>query len=293
MRSLHEDGGTNDADGRSASDMARLGQEPDRNDNLETRRQKLIRSTGSRNGRVSIHAINRIKRRSSENQRLLRRLNSDPARILQRGQSSVPTKTQRTAKSKHLLEAGCASFFEAFHLFKKKMPLVTSMVEEPQSRLHRCKSEIPSRRVDKNYKKYHTSFLSKKNLKNEQLSVLVGRSISSAIEDAEEASQLHSGNWDDISKADEWRKESHPNNNNTILSSTVRDFKKLIGVGRNKDTTLLVNYAPKLFHAIRSSQGIRTNSYVFSMCHKKLKPKIFGASASGSYFSKPMINDTF
>ena len=59
--------------------------------------------------------------------------------------------------------------------------------------------------------------LSKKNLKNEQLSVLVGRSISSAIEDAEEASQLHSGNWDSIPKADEWRKESHPNGVNTIL----------------------------------------------------------------------------
>ena len=127
-------------------------------------------------------------------------------------------------------------------------------------------------------------------MKNEQLSVLVGRSISSAIEDAEEFSLLHSGNWDSISKADEWLKESYPNNNNTILSSTVRDFKKFIGVGTNKDSTLLVNYAPKLFHAIRSSQGIRTNSYVFSMCHKKLKPKIFGASASGSYFFETYDN---
>ena len=40
MRSLHEDGGTNDADGRSASDMAKLGQEPDKNDGLETIQEK-------------------------------------------------------------------------------------------------------------------------------------------------------------------------------------------------------------------------------------------------------------
>ena len=44
--------------------------------------EALVKSTGSKHGRRSVHVINRIKRSSSENQRLLRRTNTEPSPIL-------------------------------------------------------------------------------------------------------------------------------------------------------------------------------------------------------------------
>ena len=120
MRSLHEDGRTNDADGRSASDMAKLGQEPDKNDSLETIQEKLVRSTGSRNGRVSIRAINRIKRSSSENQRLLRRLNSDPGKSPSKRTEFGADEDAANRQKLSIPGSGLRKFFEAFHLLKKK-----------------------------------------------------------------------------------------------------------------------------------------------------------------------------
>ena len=129
LQSVHEDGGANDADGRPASDMARLRVELDKNNNFEHPQAELIRSTGSRQGRVNVNDLGRIKRSSSENHRFLRRLNSDPGKnSLKRTELGTD---EDAANRQELASPGSSlrKFFEAFHLLKRKMPLLRSMVE--------------------------------------------------------------------------------------------------------------------------------------------------------------------
>ena len=265
--------------------------------------EALVKSTGSKHGRRSVHVINRIKRSSSENQRLLRRTNTAPNPILTKHNNKRSNNNNLNNYKKNPL----LQFMPEFSMsMKRKSGNESSRnktvenhnqqeEERSMSRIHRCASEIPTRRVQKNTynnsKKYHQSFISKKKLKNEQLRVKIGRAISTAIETAEEEyhNNIQSNNTSSrksiVGKKDEWNKEISPENNNNIISSTVRNLRNFFsGSNKKKKSTLLVNYAPKLFHAIRSYQGIRTSSYVFSMCNKPLKPKVFGASASGSFF---------
>eukprot|EP00943_MAST-04B_sp_MAST-4B-sp1_P006378 g6378.t1 len=259
----------------------------------ERRSLKLIRSTGSDKGRTSVAAIRRIKRSSSENSRLLRRVLSDPTPRLENTNVDIDNSKNNDNNLRDTTELKTKPISRFLPRFSVSLRKKSNPIQRTTnaSRMQRCGSEIPTRTVEKNISagstdnsKYHQSFLFKRNLKAEQLRIKIGRAISSAIETAENEYNSNGSIGESVGKRDEWDKQTFERNRNNIISNTVRNINSLLGVTKKKQSNLLVNYAPKIFKSIRSFQGIRSSSYVFSMCNKPLKPKVFSASASGSFF---------
>jgi len=259
----------------------------------ERRILNLVHSAGSRKGRSSVAAIRRIKRSSSENAGVLRRVMSEPTPCLKNANVDIDNSKNNDNNlrdTNELKSKPVSRFLPRFSVNIRKKSNPVRHTTKP-GRIHRCESEIPTRTIEKNNNagsnnnsKYHQSFLFKRNLKAEQLRIKIGRAISSAIETAENEYNSNEAIGGGVGKRDEWDKQTFERNRNNIISKTVRNINSLLGVTKKKQSNLLVNYAPKIFNAIRSFQGIRSSSYVFSMCNKPLKPKVFSASASGSFF---------
>ena len=178
----------------------------------ERRSLKLIRSTGSDKGRTSVAAIRRIKRSSSENSRLLRRVLSDPTPRLENTNVDIDNSKNNDNNLRDTTELKTKPISRFLPRFSVSLRKKSNPIQRTTnaSRMQRCGSEIPTRTVEKNISagstdnsKYHQSFLFKRNLKAEQLRIKIGRAISSAIETAENEYNSNGSIGESVGKRDE------------------------------------------------------------------------------------------